>query len=156
MNDSSYAMVGKMLTQGITVIAHHGIDMHHVVGIAEWYGADSFHSDVLIIIPCYDLSSCIVIIKVSELYCEHGSLYLVHAAVEPLIIKYIFSGRAIVGNSPYNFCKLAVVCSHGTCIAKCPKVLARIETMGCGIAQRACTPSLEHAAMGLCIILKEQ
>ena len=65
MDDGAYALVGKMLAQSIAVIAQYRIDMHHVISIAERYGADPVHSDSVVIILGYSLPAGIVTIKVS-------------------------------------------------------------------------------------------
>ena len=65
MDDGAYALVGKMLAQGIAVIAQYRIDMHHIISIAERYGADSVHTDSVVIILGDSLPTGIVTIKVS-------------------------------------------------------------------------------------------
>ena len=65
MDDGAYALVGKMIAQGIAVIAQYRIDMHHIISIAERYGADPVHSDSVVIILGDSLPTGIVTIKVS-------------------------------------------------------------------------------------------
>ena len=65
MDDGAYALVGKMLAQGIAVIAQYRIDMHHIISIAERYGADPVHPDSVVILLGDSLPAGIVTIKVS-------------------------------------------------------------------------------------------
>ena len=53
--------------------------------------SDEWVVDMLVVVAGNLLASAVVGIQVAKLYAEHGSLYLVEAAVAPLVSEDVFT-----------------------------------------------------------------
>ena len=77
----------------------------------------------------------VVVVQMAQLSPQHGSMYLVKAAVAPLEVENVFLLRAIVAQCPHHVGQLRVVGGDGTAVAYCPEVRAGVEAVACGMTQ---------------------
>ena len=89
---------------------------------------------VLIIVFCHLLTELYILIQVLEFYIKYCCLKFIQAAVSACIFEHIFLLTAVVGKCSDYLCKLIIVGGNRSGISKRAKILARIETMTCGIS----------------------
>ena len=78
----------------------------------------------------------IVVVEVGKLGCEHGGLQLVDAAVVAGVAEHVLLGRTVVAQGTYYGSQLVIIGSDATGIAQCTEVLAWVEAVACGVAER--------------------
>ena len=134
MNDCLYAIISQELLQCVPMVTQDRINMEHtiiVVGLTQQRRMNVFN-----VIASNLPTSLVVLIEIFELNREDSSLNFIEARVTADIIEYILSGRAIVGNRTNDGSETVIVRRDSSCIAKRPKVLTRIKTVGSSMSER--------------------
>ena len=152
MDHGADALRLQPLLQPVAVVAEDGENVIHVVGPMVFRQTDMPVADVLLVVFRYRFAPAVLLVQIVEFDGKHSRLQFVHAAVHPLVGEHIFPTAAIVGQGTDGGGQFPVGCGHGSGIAQCPKVLARVETVGCCVAECPCVPPPMSASVGLCIV----
>ena len=92
VDEGLYALRRQVLLQTVTLRTKDGEDVIDVVRVGHLAGeCDERIADMLVVVAGNLLASAVVGIQVAKLYAEHGSLYLVEAAVAPLVSEDVFT-----------------------------------------------------------------
>ena len=87
----------------------------------------------------------VVLVEIFQLHAQHGGLDLVEAAVAPFHVEHVLAARTVIADGSHHVGQRAVVGRHGSGVAERAEVLARIEAMARGVAERACTPKISSS-----------
>ena len=152
-----YPLLQQVFLQSVPLLTE---DRENVIDVlVMWQPYRQGHcqmADSLIIEVCDVLTSLVIVIKMTQLDIEHGSLYLVQTAVATRIPEHVLALAAIIGQRTDSSSQRCVVTRHGTAIAQSAQILSRIEAVPGSIAQRACTTTVDiAAAMGLGVIFHQ-
>src|SRR5574344_180628 len=154
VNQCCHAVLPEISLQAVALLRQHREYMPHTV-TTDTRNADQgiFH---LIYICSSNFTAMLVLtIEKIQFYVQHGSLQFVNTRITSEDIVHILLLTAVISQGTHHLSQRRVVRGHRPGIAESAKVLARIETMPCRIAQRTGMSPLKSTAMRLGIVLNE-
>ena len=150
------SVLRQIFLQFIAMPAADGEDMKHMRVPVFHLGEDDFRIlDVLDIISGHLPALEIVLVEMLQLHVQNCCLNLVKPAVAAFIFEHVFAGGAIVRKGAHRFRKFGVVGSHRAGIAERSEILAGVEAVAGGVAERTGMAAFELASVCLSIVLHE-
>ena len=111
---------------------------------------------MFVVVLGYFLPMLIIFGQKLQLHIKHSCLNLIQSAIPTRILKHVFSLGTVVRQRADGVRQILVICSYGTAIAQCSKILARIKAMSGSITNRACnSPICGFTSMSLSIIFNK-